>query len=378
MNQIIIFIFSFLLINSTLYSKTGIINEDNRMIIKYPEENKYTQLKKVGLISISHLNNTVISYCSGTLIGKNIVLTAAHCFYDPEKNELSNGKVIFTLQSSGDHLPFGIEIAKKYYIPNSFFKNVIEMRGMISKEQMENDFAFLILNNNIGEEHGWHGLSYNHEDDAPEEFFVSLLSYPFSKNKKMTFEKCSVYNETLYGNSGYFSMNCDIEKGSSGASVINKDNKVIGVVSGMGKYSNFAYRFSSESFNLIRNWIKGIVEENSTYSVDLFQNNNYQLTFINKCDKTISFAYRVEKKDNWNTDGLFILKQNEKMTIKNIINSKYYYYGKLYKNKIQGEWKGKYKFLLSDYNKKYPFERQFITNEDDRITSSHTHYFRCD
>jgi len=248
MKSIKLFVISIILSSLAMADIYGI---DNRKIINYPENHKLSELKKVGRVIISSINGGISKSCSGTLVGRNLVLTAAHCIYDDINHVVWSGKTTFSLNQSGNHKPYGSYVAKKVYLPSDYFENMSEEAGKISQYQRENDYAIVVLNKNIGDAHGWHGL-FN--DTSSYEKEVEVLSYPSDKNKHLVYEKCTATED--YFSEKTYKFDCDTITGTSGAGLFDTDNKVIGVASTAGRYSAQAFRFTEDSFKIIRGWIK--------------------------------------------------------------------------------------------------------------------------
>ena len=253
---------------------------------------------------------------------------------------------------SKDYKPFDPVSAKKIFLPKQYFQHQSDQPGTVNTSQMENDFALVVLNDNIGNNLGWLGVKY---DEAVDDIKVSVVSYPGDKKDYLVYDKCKA-KEPGYSKK-VFDLNCDIMKGSSGASLIDKDNLVWGVVSAESKKINKAFRFNKETFGILLDWMNDKSYAEDTLAYNFSQDDNFTLKIKNKCDEKIIVAYRVKKKDGFKTDGLYIVKPGKSMTVYGVTDRDYYYYAK---SASGGRWGGNYDFYLEDYDKTFSFAKSTI------------------
>ena len=98
----------------------------------------------VGLIS--ETKDHVTLKCTGTLIAPTVVLTAAHCLYDPETSAWHNQRYFFpslSIQDGGTALE-----AKRYVIPKNFAITNKEGKRDINREN-SSDFGIMVLDRQV-------------------------------------------------------------------------------------------------------------------------------------------------------------------------------------------------------------------------------------
>lgn len=345
----------------------GVLEKDDRVIIHKPNKNSLSQNYPVGLIVTDNYNGGVMA-CSATLIAKNIVITAAHCFHDDINNEIYARKTLFFPQTSKDYSPYSAITASKVILPKAFFKNRAKEHKMVTRSQIENDFAVVYLNENIGVKLGWLGVKY---DESIKDVKVEIFSYPKDKKGYLAYEDCSLHENNLSDKS--FDVGCDIIQGSSGASLIEKNKRVVwGIVSAESKYINSAVRFNNKTFSILKSWLANKPNKKDSIVYSFSQDNDYTLKFKNHCKSNISLAYKVNTKDGIVTDGLYTVKPGKTLVLNNVTDKKYYFYAK---DKRGGEWRGKHKIYLDDYNKRYPFIKTSLKMK--YMTGTYTQGLSC-
>ena len=291
--------------NSTFSPFT--ITKNDYDLLKYPVR---TNVAIVWYDSIYEQYAT----CSGTLIGSNIVLTAAHCIGTHNSNNIyiwkPDGMHVAPSFSNGFPQP---EIGKikvsKYIIYKNYFDLTINAE----------DIGLLILEEPIGNLIGWLGFGYNYDSI----FYANNIFYHFSYPSHPEYEGKDMYY--FYGN--FYSIdigNFRMENGGygtygmSGSSFFytnNIENVIYGQILNPGTYGLIK-----------RELYYSIVEMINQFEIDIVENPD-NIKLINIYPNPIKHQFNVDIERSILNDNerliftLYNFFGNECLIIKNIKES---------------------------------------------------------
>lgn len=149
----------------------------------------------VGRLSFTTPNGT--SYCSGTSISGNVMLTAAHCLYDSTNNRWYSNWVLTPAYRAGS-APYGTFAARQCWVLSAWVNQTGSFsintwtRHDVGVCKMGTNSAGRTLNSSVG----WMGRQWN----APYVRHFHDLGYPFRD-----------YNNNLLPNAGLFLRACVAE-----------------------------------------------------------------------------------------------------------------------------------------------------------------------
>ncbi|MBK8047728.1 MAG: trypsin-like serine protease [Anaerolineales bacterium] len=193
----------------------------------------------VGRLSFSTPGGT--SYCSGTSISNNILLTAAHCLYDTTNNRWYSNWVFSPAYRNGS-APYGTFAATQCWVLTSWvnLSGSYSINGWARHDvgvcRMGNNSAGQTLNNAVG----WMGRQWNW---AYARHFHNL-GYPFRNTSDALITDAGKYlhacvAESFQQTTDTRGMGCDMSRGKSGGPLMT--NYAPTVISGNadGVYSGF-------------------------------------------------------------------------------------------------------------------------------------------
>ena len=176
--------------------------------------------------------DTSMGTCTGTLIARDLVLTAAHCVVDTDTRQVL----------SKDAMRFRAGLAHDFTAAVRGISRIVLSDGYLGSfdvsltEQVRTDLALLRLDSPI---FSTEAEPFRIHDRAPDDSSVILVSYGRGRNTSLQRESGCRHKQTYRG--GLMTFDCDVTFGSSGAPVFVNDQgrlRIVSVVSMMSTAPN--------------------------------------------------------------------------------------------------------------------------------------------
>jgi V8-like Glu-specific endopeptidase len=197
-----------------------IFGADNRTAIK-PTDASYSYFAPIVQI-VSYFSDGYVAQGSGTIVGANDVLTAAHVVYNKAHGGYA-ASVEVTPSRDGQQKPFGVVTSTDFHASSSW----------ISSSDYNGDYSLISLSKSIGNATGWATM-----EQLPSYGVIgvqlSSYGYPGDLSSGEAIYKTTGTIDAKSGDILHFTDDMDAKPGQSGSGVFLQDSakmEVVGVVS---------------------------------------------------------------------------------------------------------------------------------------------------
>jgi len=237
------------MITSDVNAKTSslpdksVIGADERTMITDTTKNPYQSI--VSLIQTYGEDEYI---CTGTVIAKNKVITAAHCIYDAAKGGYPDS-VSLTPGRNNTAKPFGTFEGTWGYVPS----------GWSSYKDTNNDIAIIDVapnasGQNIGEVVTQQRLAQTTSYTGKK---ITITGYPGDKTATYGLTQWTHSSPVISQTGSKFSYATDTYGGQSGSAVFdNATGNIIGIHTSGSATANFATQLNSTNYKWVQDTLK--------------------------------------------------------------------------------------------------------------------------
>lgn len=332
--------------------KTNVYGEDNRK--EERTQNKYN--RRVGKL-LSTYPNGKTGNCSAQLIGRDYLITAAHCITQPHTGAYPV-RVTFDPQAiRGIANTHPREFATDVWVTKSW-QQMQPTGNTVNSEATAADIAIVRLmkfrkRKAVGDVLGWYGLRGSNDWNESLEGFT--MGYPGDKGSDTLWKTwCKGY---AFGyNHQNLRTNCDTIPGQSGSGFFQydaniQDYRVRAVLSASNeKFASYARITTAMIQDIINILAKGRDAVTSQfYHRRINDTPTYFLRIKNICHKKIYLAVRYynAKAREWTSKGWYEAKPGQTVSVDNTASSSFYYYAASEGNDFK--WQGDHNHYIGGY-----------------------------
>src|SRR5581483_10994796 len=149
------------------FSISSIIGADERVRVKNTDTFPYRAIVFLRI----EFRDSIITGCTGAMIGRRLVATAGHCIYDPAWGWATSARVYPALNAKV--APFGSTKATEFY----------SVQGWITSALPDFDYGAIQLDSPLGNQTGWLGMTAL-KKDALLATEVRVTGYPADKPRQ--------------------------------------------------------------------------------------------------------------------------------------------------------------------------------------------------
>ena len=183
---------------------------------------------------------------SAVMVGPDDALTAGHVIHDTERGGWADRVEVVPGFNLGDE-PFGVHLAE----------DLRSLAGWTESQDFDFDIALIDLEDDVGDETGWLGLS-SATDNALLDNVLNTAGYPADLEEGLGMWFAADYAADVDATSIYLDRHLDAAGGQSGSGLWLKDGDdrlVVGVLSTETSSANVAVRIDDELYDVIDDWL---------------------------------------------------------------------------------------------------------------------------